>query len=101
GLVVNKKLTRVYTEAKLQVRLRKRKKLQRPRQPIAIPQSINQRWSMDFVSDQLSNGYRFRVLNVIDDHSSKMVGQLVWVFIIRGRQEARVLTQLIEVRKKP
>lgn len=100
GLVVNKKRTyRVYTEEKLQVRTRKRKKLQRPRQPIAIPQSINQRWSMDFVSDQLSNGRRFRALNVVDDHSREMVGQLVSVSIT-GRQVARFLTQLIEVRSK-
>lgn len=100
GLVVNKKRTyRVYTEEKLQVRTRKRKKLQRPRQPIAIPQTINQRWSMDFVSDQFSNGRRFRVLNVVDDHSREMVGQLVSVSIT-GRQVARFLTQLIEVRSK-
>jgi len=52
GLVVNKKHTyRLYTEEGLQVRTKKRKKLQRPRQPMEVPQRVNQRWSMDFVSD--------------------------------------------------
>lgn len=53
GLVVNRKRTyRIYTEEGLQVRTKKRKKLQRPRQPMEVPLKVNQRWSMDFVSDQ-------------------------------------------------
>lgn len=60
GLVVNKKRTyRRYTEEGLQVRTKKRKKLQRPRLPMELPTAPNQRWSMDFVSDQLSDGRRF------------------------------------------
>jgi putative transposase len=55
---------------------------------------------MDFVSDQLSNGRRFRVLNVIDDYSREMVGQLVSTSI-SGRQVARFLGQLMEQRSKP
>ena len=64
GLVVNRKHTyRLYTEESLQVRTKKRKKLTRPRMPMEIPTATNQRWSMDFVSDQLSSGRRFRVLH--------------------------------------
>ncbi|WP_238583432.1 IS3 family transposase, partial [Legionella israelensis] len=101
GLVINKKHTyRLYTEEGLQVRTKKRKKLTRPRQPIELPTAPNQRWSMDFVSDQLSNGRRFRVLNVVDDFSREMVGQLVSTSI-SGRQVARFLDQLIEQRSKP
>lgn len=101
GLVMNKKRTyRIYTEEGLQVRTKKRKKLVRPRQPMEVPTAVNQRWSMDFVSDQLSNGRRFRVLNVIDDFSKEVVGQLVSVSIT-GFQVARFLTQLIEERSKP
>ena len=44
-------------------------KLNRPRVPIVVPDRINERWSMDFVSNQLANGRRFRVLNVVDDYS--------------------------------
>uniref|UniRef100_UPI0031F4C6C6 IS3 family transposase n=1 Tax=Shewanella algae TaxID=38313 RepID=UPI0031F4C6C6 len=84
----------------LQVRTKKRKKLTRPRQPMEVPTAPNQRWSMDFVSDQLSNGRRFWVLNVVDDYSREMVGQLVSV-AISGRQVARFLDQLMEERGKP
>jgi len=82
------------------VRTKKRKKLTRPRQPIDLPSAPNQRWSMDFVSDQLSNGRRFRVLNVVDDYSREMLGQLISTSI-NGRQVARFLDQLIEERRKP
>ena len=101
GLVVNRKHTyRLYTEESLQVRTKKRKKLIRPRQPMEIPAACNQRWSMDFVSDQLSNGRRFRVLNIVDDYSREMVGQLVSVSI-SGQQVSRFLSQLIEQRARP
>ena len=101
GLVVNKKRTyRLYTEEGLQVRTKKRKKLQRPRLPMEVPTQANQRWSMDFVSDQLSNGRRFRVLNVVDDYSREMVGQLVSTSIA-GQQVARFLDQLGEARSLP
>ena len=44
GLVINKKRTyRVYTEESLQVRTKKRKKLQRPRLPMEVPLNINER----------------------------------------------------------
>ena len=55
---------------------------------------------MDFVSDQLAGGRRSRVLNVVDDYSREMVGQLVSVSI-SGRQVSRFLSQLIEKRDKP
>lgn len=101
GLVINKKRTyRIYTEEKLQVRTKKRKKLQRPRQPMEVPTNVNQRWSMDFVADQLANGRRFRILNVVDDFSREMIGQLVSTSI-SGRQVARFLSQLCEQRGSP
>ena len=94
GLVINKKRAyRVYTEESLQVRTKKRNKLQRPRLPMEEPLNVNERWSMDFVSDQLSNGRRFRVRNIVDDYSREMVGQLVSVSIT-GNQVARFLDAL-------
>lgn len=101
GLVVNRKRTyRLYRQLQLQVRTKKRTKLNRPRIPMALPTNINQRWSMDFVSDQLVNGRRFRVLNVVDDFSREMVGQLA-SYSISGTQVARYLTQLIEIKGRP
>lgn len=101
GLVRNRKRTyRIYTEEGLQVRTKKRKKLTRPKKVMTLPTAINKRWSMDFVSDQLSNGRRFRVLNVVDDFSRELLGQLVAVSIT-GNRVARFLTQLSEERGKP
>lgn len=100
GLVENRKRTyRIYVEEGLQVRTKKRKKLTRPRIVMSSPRRLNERWSMDFVSDQLSNGRRFRTLNVIDEYSREVIGQLVSVSIT-GRQVARFLTQLGENRSK-
>lgn len=101
GLVINRKRTyRLYKLLELQERTKQRKQLLRPRLPMELPASVNQRWSMDFVSVQLANGRRFRVLNVVDDFSRELIGQLVAVSI-SGPQVARYLTQLIETRAKP
>lgn len=101
GLVVNKKRTyRLYTEEGLQVRAKRRKKLQRPRQVMEVPSGVNERWSMDFVSDQLTNGRRFRILNIVDDYSRECVGQLIDVSI-SGERVARYLTELCQTRQMP
>ncbi len=94
GLVINRKRTyRLYREEGLQVRTKKRKKLVRPRLPMVVPTRANERWSLDFVSDQLANGRRIRVLNVVDDYSRECVGQLVDTSI-SGYRVARFLTEL-------
>jgi len=78
GLVANRKRTyRIYSEEGLQVRTKKRKKLTRPRIPMILPTHQDERWSIDFVSDQLASGRRFRVLNIVDDFTRECVGQLV------------------------
>jgi len=78
GLVINRKRTyRLYCAAGLQVRTRRRKKLIRPRVPMLIPASPGQRWSVDFVSDQLASGRRFRILNIVDNYSRECVGQMI------------------------
>lgn len=100
-LVVNRKRTyRLYRQENLQVRTKKRKKLNRPRIPMALPTAVNERWSMDFVSDQLACGRRFRVLNIVDDYSREIVGQLVDTSIT-GRMVSRYLDQLSETRGLP
>ena len=72
------------------MRTKKRKKITRPRVPMLVPDVVNQRWPIDFVSDQLANGRRFRVLNVVDDFSREYVLKLV-DFSISGRRVAREL----------
>ena len=94
GLVRNPKRTyRIYREEELQVRRKRRKKLIRPRIPMSLPTRINERWSMDFMPDQLANGRRFRVLNVVDDFSRECVLQIVDTSI-SGQRLARELDKL-------
>lgn len=101
GLVVNRKRTwRLYTSLQLQVRTKRRKKLTRPRVPMAVPGRANERWSADFVSDQLANGRRFRVLNIVDDYSRVCVAQLT-EFSIPGERMVRHLEQLARTRGLP
>jgi putative transposase len=69
GMVLNhKKLRRLYAEERLQVRRRGgRKRALGTRAPLALPQGPNQRWSLDFLHDQLSDGRRFHILAIVDD----------------------------------
>jgi putative transposase len=69
GYVINhKKLFRLYREEKLAVGRRGgRKRAIGTRAPMTVPMAPNERWSLDFVSDQLTDGRRFRVLTVVDD----------------------------------
>lgn len=66
-----KRVLRIYQQESLQVRTRRRRKKMaaRPRVRLPAPGSVNEQWSLDFVSDELANGRRFRVLTVIDIHS--------------------------------
>src|ERR1700693_688639 len=61
GIIMNhKKLRRLYREERLQVRRRGgRKRALGTRAPMALPQGPHQRWSLDFVSDTLTDGRRF------------------------------------------
>jgi len=84
----------------MQVRTKKRKKLIRPRVPMVVPSQTNERWSLDFASDQLSNGRRFRVVNIVDDYSRTCVGQLV-ATSISGERLAHLLDELHLTRRLP
>jgi putative transposase len=87
-----KKVYRLYREERLTVRKRGgRKRALGTRAPMAIPQEPNQRWSLDFVSDALACGRRFRVLNVIDDYSRECLICIVDTSL-SGRRVVRKLT---------
>ncbi len=99
GWAVNwKKLYRIYREEGLTVRKRGgRKRAVGTRAPMAIPQRPNQRWSLDFVSDSLSCGRRFRILNVIDDFSRECLAAVVDTSL-SGVRVARELHRIAEMR---
>jgi putative transposase len=67
GLHVNiKRIYRIYREEGLAVRRRKRKRVAVARQPMATPTRLNDCWAMDFMSDSLTSGRRYRIFNVVD-----------------------------------
>lgn len=54
----------------LNIRRRVKRRLpDRVKEPLSIPEKLNESWSMDFLSDNLMDGRRFRILNVIDDYN--------------------------------
>ena len=76
GFAVNhKKLRRIYREEGLQVRKRGgRKRGLGTRKPMIVPEAVNQRWSLDFVSDAFTDGRKLRVFAVVDDYSRECHG---------------------------
>src|ERR1700692_4611070 len=99
GHAVNKKrVQRLYREERLTVRRRGgRKRAMGTRRPIATPLMANQRWSLDFVSDQLTDARRFRILAVVDDCTRECLA-LVADTSISGRRVARELDDIIRRR---
>jgi putative transposase len=79
---------------------RGRKRALRTRAPMAIPQEANQRWSLDFVSDALSDGRKFRVLCVIDDFSRGCLATVV-DNSLSGQRVARELDTIAMTRGYP
>ena len=97
----HKKLRRLYCEDNLQVRKRGgRKRALGTRRPLLVPGRINDRWSLDFVSDAFTDGRRFRVLAVIDDYSRECLA-LVADTSLSGRRVTRELDAIIARRAKP
>ena len=102
GYVVNhKRLFRLYREERLMVRRRGgRKRAMGTRAPMAIPFAPNDRWSLDFVSDQLLDGRRFRILAVVDDCTRECL-TLVADTSLSGVRVARELDRLFVERGRP
>ena len=96
GQVVNRKrVQRIYREERLTVRRRGgRKRAVGTRRPIEIPLAANQRWSLDFVSDQMTEGRRLRILTVIDNCTRECLA-LVADTSLSGRRVARELNTII------
>jgi putative transposase len=102
GITMNqKKLRRLYREEKLQVRRRGgRKRALGARRPMLVPDRANIRWSLDFVSDALTDGRRFRVLAVVDDYTRECLA-LVADTSLSGIRVVRELDAIIARRGRP
>jgi putative transposase len=102
GHAVNRKrVYRLYREERLMVRKRGgRKRALGVRAPIPVPTGPNQRWSLDFVHDQITDGRRLRILAVVDDGTRECLA-LVPDTSISGVRVARELDEIIAVRGRP
>jgi len=102
GVMLNhKKLYRLYREERLMVRKRGgRKRAIGTRAPMALPQGPNRRWSLDFVSDALACGRKFRVLAVVDDFTRECLALIV-DNSLSGIRVARELDRIVERRDRP
>ena len=97
----HKRVYRIYRELELNLRIKPKKRLVREKpQPLSVPESINQVWSMDFMHDQLSDGRSFRLFNVLDDFNREGLGIEVDLSLPSARV-IRALEQIIEWRGKP
>jgi putative transposase len=96
-----KRLFRIYREDQLHVRRRGgRKRAMGTRAPMVLPVMPNQRWSLDFVSDQLTDGRRFRIMTVVDDCTRECLA-LIADTSLSGARVARELATLFDARGKP
>ena len=97
----HKRIYRVYTDMKLNIRRRAKKRLpERVKQSLSVPTAVNQMWSIDFMSDSLVDGRRFRLLNVIDDFNRESLAVEV-DSSLPSLRVIRVLNHIIEQRGKP
>ncbi len=92
---------RLYCEEGLQVRTRRRRKVaMQPRLSLGQARQVDERWSMDFVTDQLADGRYFRVFTVVDRFSRECVA-LHAGFSIRSKDVGEVLDAAIQRRSAP
>lgn len=78
----------------------KRKRFDNPANPISVPLKRNEEWAMDFMSDALVRGSRFRTLNIVDQYNRKCLGIDVRTSM-PSRAVIHFLERMIEKHGKP
>jgi putative transposase len=97
----HKRIYRVYKEMNLNIRRKGKRRLpDRVKQPLIVPTAPNQTWSIDFMSDCLVGGRKFRLLNVIDDFNRESLAIEVDTSLPSIRV-IRVLEKLVSERGCP
>jgi putative transposase len=102
GLVINHKRTlRIYRALALNLPRRLKKRVPaRVKQPLVVPVAANVCWSLDFTSDVLTDGRRFRTLNVLDDYNRQLLGVEI-DFSLPAVRVVQLLTRLVECYGRP
>jgi putative transposase len=97
----HKRVYRIYRELELNLRIKPKRRIRRDKpDALGVPSAPNQVWSMDFMSDGLSNGKSFRTFNVIDDYRRE--GLAIEVdFSLPSLRVIRCLENIILWRGKP
>lgn len=97
----HKKVYRIYRQLKMNKRRKSKRRLpQRVKQPLQQQNMINQSWSMDFMSDSLIGGRKFRTLNIIDDCSREVLAIEIDTSL-SAKRVIRVLERVIQERSRP
>jgi putative transposase len=97
----HKRVYRIYRELELNLRIKPKKRMIRIKpEPLAVPEVLNQTWSMDFMHDQLQDGRGYRLFNVIDDFNREALA-IDADFSLPAERVIRSLEQIIEWRGKP
>jgi putative transposase len=97
----HKRVYRIYRELELNLRIKPKRRIKRDKpDALSVPLAINQVWSMDFMSDSLSDGRTLRTFNVIDDYNRECLSIDVDLSLPSARV-IRALEQVIEWRGKP
>jgi putative transposase len=97
----HKRVRRVYRQQQLNLRVKPKKRLpSRQPTPLAQPESTNESWSVDFMSDSLQSGRTFRTFNVIDDFNREALAIEIDTSLPSGRV-VRVLETIAAWRGYP
>ena len=97
----HKRVYRVYKSMRYNKRVKLKKRLPaRVKQPLVTPDIPNHTWSIDFVSDTLECGRKFRVLNVLDDFDRSAVAQEISMSM-PSEKVIKLLEKTIRVKGKP
>jgi len=102
GLPINHKRTwRIYRAMGLHLPRRLKKRLPaRVKQPLVVPEAANGCWSLDFTSDVLTDGRRFRTLHMLDDDNRQLLGVEI-DFSLPAARVVQVLARLVECHGRP
>ena len=98
--VNHKRVYRLYVEGKLSLRRKRGRKRSTVRQPQPAAVAANQVWSVDFMSDALSSGRRFRTLNIVEDYTRECL-EIEVDTSLAGVRMVRVLEELKRRRGLP
>ncbi|WP_407639354.1 IS3 family transposase [Acidihalobacter yilgarnensis] len=97
----HKRVYRIYRALELNLRIKPKRRIVRDKpEPLAVPEALNQSWSMDFMHDSLQDGRPYRLFNVIDDYNRE--GLCIEAdFSLPAERVVRALDRVIEWRGKP